>query len=122
MPKRSLSWSISTALLASVLALQAQAGGRYQNPPENIDKVISSATKAQELIKQGQIDQALASAQEALQLAKESNEMKSTAPMQRATTQLRMIVGKLKRGETDQAAAQLQDITSYLDGVLKSYE
>lgn len=122
MPKRFVLRSVFIAWLAFLLALQAHAGGRYQNPPENLDKVISSASKAQELIKQGQTDQALAAAQEALQLAKESNEMKSTAPMQRATTQLRMIVGKLKRGEIEQATSQLQDIIVYLDGVRKSYQ
>ncbi len=109
--------------LALVFALsEAHAGGRYQDPPENIDKVISFGQKAKDLIQQGQTDQALVAVQEALKLAKESNEIKSTAPMQRATTNLKMIVGKLKRGETEQAASQLQDIIGYLDGVLKSYQ
>ncbi|GAB6068305.1 hypothetical protein JCM13664_16240 [Methylothermus subterraneus] len=121
MPKYRASW-MGIALALFLALVEAQAGGRYQNPPENLDKVIASASKAQELLKQGQTDAALASAQEALQLAKESNEMKSTAPMQRATGQLRMIVGKIKRGETAQAAEQLQQILGYLDGVLKSYQ
>lgn len=121
MPKRSIHQTL-IAVLLSLLMLQVQAGGRYQNPPENIDKVVASASRAQDLLKQGQTEEALAAAQEALKLAKESNEMKTTAPMQRATSNLRIIVGEIKRGETDQAVAKLQDIVGYLDGIIKSYQ
>ncbi len=108
--------------ILSLVLVEAHAGGRYQNPPDNLDQVIASAAKAQDLLSQGQRAEALAAAQEALKLAKESNEIKTTAPMQRATGQLRMIVGKLKRGETSQAADQLGAIIRYLDEVAKSYQ
>jgi hypothetical protein len=121
MPKHRTYW-IWLLFALSFALFEAHAGGRYQNPPENLDKIVSLASKAKESLNQGQNDAALASIQEALALAKESNEMKTTAPMQRATSHLRMIAGKLKRGEIDQAAEQLQQIIQYLDEVAKSYQ
>ncbi len=121
MPKHRIYW-IWFLFAVSFALFEAHAGGRYQNPPENLDKVVSLASQAKQALNQGQTNAALASIQEALALAKESNEMKSTAPMQRATSQLRMIAGKLKRGEAAQASDQLQQLVQYLDEVLKSYQ
>lgn len=115
-------WSALLALVVALFSFQVEAGGRYQNPPENINEVIAEATKAQDFLAQGNLDEALTSTREARRLAKESNKFKTTAPMQRASSKLRMARSAIKKGDSAKATALLEELTTYLDGVVQSYQ
>jgi len=109
-------------LIVAIVSFQVQAGGRYQDPPENLNEVLALSSKALEMLKQGDTDEALAATAEARKLAKESNKMKTTAPMQKSSSQLRMAKSALKKGKTDKASDLLAQVVTLLTEVKKSYE
>ncbi len=110
------------AVLVAGLSLPAQAGGRYQDPPEFINEVVAKATDALEAIKKDDYDTAMSALSEARNLAKESNKMKTTAPMQLASGELRMAKAALRKKNTDKAVAHLEKVIPYLNKVIESYQ
>jgi|GEM_PF-3221286 len=109
-------------IIVTIVAFQVQAGGRYQDPPENLNEVLALSIKALEMLKQGNADEALAATAEARKLAKESNKMKTTAPMQKSSSKLRMAKSALRKGKTEKASGLLTEVVSFLTEVKRSYE
>ncbi len=122
MLKLTLPLRLLLILWLSFSLLPAQAGGRYQEAPANLNEIIAAAKRGLEAIQKDNLEEALAAVSEARDLAKASNKEKTTAPMQRASGRLRMAKGALRRGDTVKAGEILEKLIPYLEDVKRSYE
>ncbi|HEB78595.1 MAG TPA: hypothetical protein ENI90_08715 [Methylothermaceae bacterium] len=114
--------SLLGILLLSLTLIQAQAGGRYQDAPANLNEILTASKQALTAIQSDNMEEALAAVTQARNLAKTSNKEKTTAPMQRASGQLRMARSALRRGDAVKAGEILEKLIPYLEQVKRSYE
>ena len=110
------------AVLVAGVSMPTQAGGRYQDPPQFINEVVAKAQEALNAINKEDYETAMSALSEARSLAKESNKMKTTAPMQVASGDLRMAKSALRKNEPDRAKAKLEEVIPYLTKVIESYQ
>jgi hypothetical protein len=97
------------------------AGGRYEDPPQNLLEVYSATQKSLEAAKAGNKEAALLNAKDGRKLAVESYKEKSTMPMQVASGSLKGALASMESDKMDEAIPQIEHAMAKLQEEVDYY-